>query len=153
MHIHFSTGVKAFDKLACLPMHYPQEHDVQQFRAYHKLNELVQYPDRFVESSIQQQVVYQVRSQFSSCAKAVGVVLEHNESISTTTHSPGFSLDLVPDKRPSKNLNQVVVWNAMPAEVLISFMISTCDHSLVRAQNKVAMAEMDSKTAYYIRGR
>ena len=38
-----------------------------------------------------------------SCAKAVGVVLEHNESISATTHLPGFSLDLVPDKKPSKD--------------------------------------------------
>ena len=101
--VHVREGVNAFDaELVCLPMHHSQEHDVQQFRAYQKLNELVQYPDRFVESSIQQQVVNQVRSQLSSCAKAVGVVLERNESISATTHSPGFSLDLVPDKKPSK---------------------------------------------------
>ena len=101
--VHVREGVNAFDaELVCLPMHHSQEHDVQQFRAYQKLNELVQYPDRFMESSIQQQVVNQVRSQLSSCAKAVGVVLEHNESISATTHSPGFSLDRVPDKKPSK---------------------------------------------------
>ena len=121
--VHVREGVEAFDdELVYLPMHHPQEHDVQQFRAYQKLNELVQYSDRFVESSIQQHVVNQVRSQLSSCVKAVGVVLEHNESISATTHSPGFSL--VPDKKPSKEPNLVVARNAVSAEVLIFFMIS-----------------------------
>ena len=44
--VHVREGVKAFDaELVCLPMHHPQEHDVQQFRAYQKLNELVQYTD------------------------------------------------------------------------------------------------------------
>ena len=93
-------GVKASDESVCLPMHHLQEHDVQQFRAYQKLNELVQYPERFEESSIQQEVKKD-RSQHSSCAKAVGVVLEHNERI---RQPPEFSLDLVPDKKPSKNL-------------------------------------------------
>ena len=49
-------GVKASDESVCLPMHHLQEHDVQQFRAYQKLNELVQYPERFEESTIQQVV-------------------------------------------------------------------------------------------------
>ena len=75
-------------------------------RAYQKLNELIQYqyPERLDESAIQSQVVNPVRSQLISCARSVGSVLEHNESIRATTHSPGFLLDLVHDKKTKQEI-------------------------------------------------
>ena len=98
--VHIREAVEAFNEtVSHLP---PQEHDGQQFSAYHQLNELLRHPDSLDEPATQQHIVSEFQNQLTFCAKGMGKALEQNESNCATTHSPVFALDLVPDRRPNK---------------------------------------------------
>ena len=100
--LHAREGVKASEDTdgECDNSHQPQEHEVQQFRAYQELEELVSQPDKLDEPGIQEALVSMIRGQLSYCAKYKGSVGENSNS--ATTHSPVFSLDLMLHRMPNK---------------------------------------------------
>eukprot|EP00731_Ephydatia_muelleri_P000515 Em0001g515a len=52
--LHVREGVKASEstKDQCLDLHQPQEHEAQQFRAYHELEEFVSQPEKWDQPAI-----------------------------------------------------------------------------------------------------
>ena len=85
----------------CEDFRQPQEYEAQQFRAYQELEELVSLPEKLDEPAIQEALVNKFRSHLNCCAQTKGSVVELSNS--TTTHSPVFSLNLVPHRKANKN--------------------------------------------------
>ncbi|KAL5484240.1 hypothetical protein EMCRGX_G020702 [Ephydatia muelleri] len=83
--------------------HQPQEHEVKQFRAYQELEEMASAPDLFDDPDTQQAFVDHVKAQLSHCAQATRTVVEQSECSGFSTHSPVFSLDLVPNRKPKRD--------------------------------------------------
>ena len=187
--LHAREGVKASEDTEdqCDYSHQPQEHEVQQLRAYQELEELVSQPDKLDDPGIQEAIVSMIRGQLSCCAQFKGSVVENSNS--ATTHSPVFSLDLTSHRKPNKNpkagghlecnacrspflffdkLRHVALMKldrsptklSELADVLLT--IHQCErrsyrymaHVMQAAQQahrmKLAIAEMDSSTAYIV---
>ena len=187
--LHAREGVKASEDTEdqCDYSHQPQEHEVQQLRAYQELEELVSQPDKLDDLGIQEAIVSMIRGQLSCCAQFKGSVVENSNS--ATTHSPVFSLDLTSHRKPNKNpkagghlecnacrspflffdkLRHVALMKldrsptklSELADVLLT--IHQCErrsyrymaHVMQAAQQahrmKLAIAEMDSSTAYIV---
>ena len=187
--LHAREGVRASEDTEdqCDYSHQPQEHEVQQLRAYQELEELVSQPDKLDDPGIQEAIVSMIRGQLSCCAQFKGSVVENSNS--ATTHSPVFSLDLTSHRKPNKNpkagghlecnacrspflffdklrcvalmkLDRSPTKLSELADVLLT--IHQCErrsyrymaHVMQAAQQahrmKLAIAEMDSSTAYIV---
>ena len=99
--VHVKEGVKASDEHAghC-HIHVPQVHENQLFNAYQELEKLAAQSDRFDEAAFQKVFVDQVCNQLILCEQSRGTVA--SDSNNATTHSPVFSLDLAPQRKPNK---------------------------------------------------
>ncbi|KAL5486772.1 hypothetical protein EMCRGX_G019295 [Ephydatia muelleri] len=99
--VHVKEGVKASDEHAghC-HIHVPQVHENQLFNAYQELEKLAAQSDRFDEAAFQKVFVDQVCNQLILCEQSRGTVA--SDSNDATTHSPVFSLDLAPQRKPNK---------------------------------------------------
>ena len=97
--VHVREGVKASDDHAghC---RIPQVHEDQLFNTYQELEKLVAQSDMFDEPAIQKVFVDQVCNQLILCEQSRGT--EASDSNIATTHSPVFSLDLAPQRKPNK---------------------------------------------------
>ena len=97
--MHVREGVKASDDHAghC---RIPQVHEDQLFNTYQELEKLVAQSDMFDEPAIQKVFVDQVCNQLILCEQSRGT--EASDSNIATTHSPVFSLDLAPQRKPNK---------------------------------------------------
>eukprot|EP00731_Ephydatia_muelleri_P022919 Em0015g502a len=100
--LHAREGVAASDGTEA-NSHQPQEHEVKQFRAYQELEEMASAPDLFDDPDTQQAFVDHVKAQLSHCAQATRTVVEQSECSGFSTHSPVFSLDLVPNRKPNRD--------------------------------------------------
>ena len=80
--------------------HLPQEHEAQQFKAYKELK-LLSDPDMYDVPATQVEFVRHIREQLNCCGLARGAV--ESKSNFATTHSPVFSLDLAPNRKPNRN--------------------------------------------------
>ena len=98
--LHAREGVAASDGTEA-HSHQPQEHEVKQFRAYQELEEMASAPDVFYDPDTQQAFVDHVKAQLSHCAQATCTVVEQSECSGFSTHSPVFSQDLVPNRKPN----------------------------------------------------
>ena len=67
--LHAREGVKASEDTEdqCDYSHQPQEHKVQQLRAYQELEELVSQPDKLDDPGIQEAIVRMIIGQLSCC--------------------------------------------------------------------------------------
>ena len=187
--LHAREGVKASEDTEdqCDYSHQPQEHEVQQLKAYQELEELVSQPDKLDDPGIQEAIVSMIRGQLSCCAQFKGSVVENSNS--ATTHSPVFSLDLTSHRKPNKNpkagghlecnacrgpflffdkLRHVALMKLDRSPTKLSELadvlqtIHQCErrsyrymaHVMQAAQQahrmKLAIAEMDSSTAYIV---
>ena len=81
--------------------HLPQEHEAQQFKAYKELEKLLSDPDMYNVPATQVEFVRHIREQLNCCGLARGAV--ESKSNFATTHSPVFSLDLAPNRKPNRN--------------------------------------------------
>ena len=99
--VNVKEGVKASDEHAghC-HIHVPQVHENQLFNAYQELEKLASQSDRFDEAAFQKVFVDQVCNQLILCEQSGGTVA--SDSSNATTHSPVFSLDLAPQRKPNK---------------------------------------------------
>ena len=100
--LHAREGVAASDGTEA-HSHQPQEHEAKQFRAYQELEEMASAPDLFDDPDTQQAFVDHVKAQLSHCAQATRTVVEQSECSGFSTHSPVFSLNLVPNKKPNRD--------------------------------------------------
>ena len=81
--------------------HLPQEHEAQQFKAYKELEKLLSDPDMYDVPATQVEFVRHIQEQLNCCGLARGAV--ESKSNFATTHSPVFSLDLAPNRKPNRN--------------------------------------------------
>ena len=81
--------------------HLPQEHEAQQFKAYKELEKLLSDPDMYDVPATQVEFVRHIQEQLNCCGLARGAV--ESKSNFATTHSPVFSLDQAPNRKPNRN--------------------------------------------------
>eukprot|EP00731_Ephydatia_muelleri_P002645 Em0001g2645a len=159
--LHAREGVKS-SEIHDNMEHQSQEHEALQFKAYQELEELVSQPEDLDQPAIQEAIVTMVRSQLNCCAQANGSVVD--QSNSATTHSPVFALDLVPNRKPNKNpkaggrlecsacRSPFLFFDRLRHVAVTKLDVygsrnASCSTGL---QNELAIAEMDSNTAYIV---